>query len=56
MGVGPLAQLLHLLVLHRDPVVDEVLAEDAALHQVVLVGVEGFQGAIEGGGDRGDLG
>lgn len=29
VGVRPLAQLLHFLVLQRDPVVDEVFGEDA---------------------------
>jgi len=47
VGVGPLAQLLHLLVFHRNPVVDEVFGEDTAGEQVILVGLEGLEGAVE---------
>jgi len=47
VGVGPLAELLHLLVFHRNPVVDEVFGEDTAGEQVILVGLEGLEGAVE---------
>jgi hypothetical protein len=37
MGMGTLAQLLHLLVLESDPVVDEVLCEHASSQEVILI-------------------
>ncbi len=46
VGVGPLAKLLHLLVLQIDPVVDEVFREDATGQQVLVVSLQGLEGAV----------
>lgn len=47
--MGPLAELLDFLIFEGDPVVDEIFAEHATGQQIILVAIQGFEGAIEGG-------
>ena len=50
-----LTELLDFFVFEIDPVVDEIVAEDAASSEEATIGIESFQGTIQGWGHRGDL-
>ena len=47
MGVGPLPELLDLLILQGNPIADEIFGKDSPSQQIVLVAIEGLQGSVE---------